>query len=323
MTKKTIFLIIGAIAIAGAILALWTLWPKKPIEQVAVVIGTGSTAGTYFPLGTAMAKIFNTYLENVVSSAVVSQGSIDNVNMIENKGIQLGFAQNDIVYYAFQGVRMFEQNKKESLRGIATLYPEVIHLILRGDSQIVDLGELVGQKIGMGPQGSGTAVNAEQILKAYGIYEKILPVYLTFDEATDQVANGNIAAAFLTIGTPAKAVTDLGERTGVKILPIGQEIIETLKEDYPFYTKVTIPGGTYKGEPNERETVAVKAMLVVHKDLDSDLVYSLARAIYTHLDVLAQAHPKGEIISLNTALEGMPISLHPGAERFFEAAMRK
>lgn len=323
MTKKTIFLIIIGVIIIGVIILAATWWPKKPIQQEAITIGTGSTVGTYFPLGTAIAKIFNTYLENVVSSAVVSQGSIENVNMIENKGIQLAFAQNDVVYYAFQGIEMFEQQKKESLRGMATLYPEVIHVVLRGDSQITDLRELAGKKVSLGPEGSGTAVNAEQIFKAYGIYEQVESVYLTFDESTDQVANGNIAAAFLTIGIPAKAVTDLAERTGTKILPISQEVIEKLEKDYPFYAKVTIPGATYKGEPNDRETVAVKAMLIVHRDLSPDLVYELTRAIYTHLDDLSRAHPKGKIISLNTALEGMPIPLHPGAERFFKEITAK
>jgi len=323
MTKRTIFpIIIGIIILATLGTAVWRI-QRKPIQQVAITIGTGSTVGTYFPLGTALAKIFNTYLENVVSSAVVSQGSVENVNMIEDKGVQLAFAQNDVVYYASQGIEMFEQSKKESLRGMATLYPEAIHVVLRGDSQITDFRGLVGKKVSLGPEGSGTTVNAKQILEAYGIYEQIESVYLTFDESIDQVANGNIAAAFLTIGIPAKAVTDLAERTGAKILPISQEVIDKLKKDYPFYTAVTISGDTYKGEPNDRETVAVKAMLIVHQDLAPDLVYELTRAIYTHLDDLSQAHPKGKIISLNTALEGMPIPLHPGAEKFFKEAIKQ
>lgn len=319
MTKKTILLIIGAVAVtASLVLGIKAFLPQRSTQQTGIIIGTGSVTGTYFPLGTAMAKIFNTYLENVVSTAVVSQGSVDNINMVESKGIHLGFAQNDIVYYAYNGIKMFEQKQKKSLRGIATLYPEVVHIVLRSDSHINDFSELTGQKVVLGAEGSGTAINAEQILKAYGIYDEIQPVYLTFDEAMDQIAKGNVAAAFLTIGIPAKAVTDLAEKTDVKILPISQEIIKKLKKDYPFYGEITIPGGTYKGEPNERKTVAVRAMLVTHQDTDPDLVYELTRAIYSHLDVLAKAHPKGGIISLEAALEGMPIPLHPGAEKYFQ-----
>jgi hypothetical protein len=265
-----------------------------------------------------MAKIFNLYLKDVVSSAIVSQGSVDNINMIADKEIQLALAQNDVVYYAYNGLRVFEGKRKESLRAIATLYPEVIHIVLRGDSSLESVTDLAGQKVVVGAERSGTAINAEQILKAYGIYEEIEPVYLTFDEAIGQIKSGNVTAAFLTIGTPAKVVSELGNDVGVKILAIDQEIIEELERDYPFYTAVVIPGGLYQGEDEDKKTLAVKAMLIVNEDLESDLVYNLSQAIYQHLDVLAAAHDKGEIISWETALEGVSIPLHSGAEEYFK-----
>jgi uncharacterized protein len=318
MIKKIIIFITGVFVVFLLIVLMMNIFPyQESLHHSAIIIGTGSTGGTYFPLGSGMAKIFNLYLEDVVSSAIVSQGSVDNINMIADGEVQLALAQNDVVYYAYNGLRMFEGKKKESLRAIATLYPEVIHIVLRGDTSLESVSDLVGQKVVLGAERSGTAINAEQILKAYGIYEKIEPVYLTFDEAIEQIKSGNVTAAFLTIGTPAKVISDLADDVGVKIMAIDQEIIEELEENYPFYTAVIIPGDTYQGENEDKKTLAVKAMLIVNENLEVDLVYNLSQVIYQHLDILAAAHEKGGVIFWETALEGIPIPLHLGAEKYF------
>ncbi len=318
MVERIIIFIIGLSLIFLLSLLIMGIFPyEESLQHSAVIIGTGSTGGTYFPLGSGMARIFNIYLKDVVSSAIVSQGSVDNINMIDNKEVQLALAQNDVVYYAYNGLRMFEGKERNSLRAVATLYPEVIHVVVRKDSPVNNFNDLIGKKVVVGAERSGTAINAEQILKAYDIYEEIEPVYLAFDEAIDQIRSGNVAAAFLTIGTPAKVVTELANDVGAKIIAIDQDIIEKLEEEYPFYTAVIIPGRTYQGEEEDKKTLAVKAMIVVNKELGNNLVYRLAQAIYEHVDVLAEVHDKGKVISLEAALEGIPIPLHPGAEDYF------
>lgn len=319
------------LTLVGALIAGCTPAPENGEEEdvgaetVFISIATGGTGGVYYPLGGAMAKIFNENIDGANANAEATGASIANVQLIEDGDAQLALIQNDISYYAFEGIEMYDEEldegkgKQLSLRGMATVYPETIQIVAHGDSGIESVEDMVGKKIAVGDVGSGTEANARQILAAYNItYDDITPDYLSFAEAADNLRDGHIDAAFITAGFPTAAITEISQVSNVTLVPVSQDVIADLKTDYPFYTGVEIPAGTYKGQDEVVNTVAVMAMLVVPADLDEDLAYNMTKALFENLDVLAAAHDRGADLKLETALDGMSIPLHPGVQKYFD-----
>lgn len=307
----------------AGVLALLVLAGGVAQAAQFVTVATGGTAGVYYPLGGALAEIFNQHVPGVNASVQATGASVANVNLLAQGQAELAFIQNDIAYYAVNGVEMFQGRKVENLRGIATLYPEVIQLVALRQAGINSVADLKGKRVAVGDIGSGTELNARQILEAAGLtYRNLSARYLSFAEAAANLRDGHIDAAFVTAGIPTAAIQDIAVQKDVVIVPIGRELVERLKARYPFYTAVTIPAGTYRGVDRPVDTVAVKAMLVARADLPEDLVYNLTRAMFNNLQRLAQAHARGRDVSIQTARDGMSIPLHPGAARFYEEAAR-
>ena len=289
-------------------------------QTYTIKIYTGGTGGTYYPLGTKLAELLNKYSDGLIQATAVTSGaSVANAQALAAGDAQVIFIQNDIAYYAYKGLYMFKDNPVENIRGIATLYPETIQIVVRADSGIKTLNDLAGKKVAIGAQGSGTAVNAEQILKAAGLWDKITPVYADFKQAAQQLKLGQVDAAFLTAGTPTSAVVELAATTPVNLVEIPDEILNKLHEEgYKFYVRVIVPKDTYNGMTSDVKTLAVKAMLACDKNLPDEVVYTITKILFEHLDELKQAHKKAEMISLNKALDGMSIPLHPGAEKYYK-----
>lgn len=283
-----------------------------------LTIATGGTAGTYYPLGAGMADIWNKNIKGMNAMVQSTGASVANVNLLKNKEVDLIFVQNDIAFYAYNGLEMFKEPFAQ-LRGLATLYPETVQIIALADRGINSVYDLKGKRVAVGAAGSGTEVNARQILAAAGItYNDIKVQYLSFAEAANNLKDGNIDAAFVTAGYPTAAVVDLAAVRKIVLVPVAEEIIQALRKDYPFYVKVIVPAGTYKGVDTDVVTVAVKAMLAVRAEMSEDLVYQLLKTMYANQKRLIEAHARGEMIIPETGKEGMSIPLHPGAEKFFK-----
>ncbi len=213
-----------------------------------LTIATGGTAGTYYPLGAAMADIWSKNIKNVNAAAQATGASVANVNLLKNKEVDVIFVQNDVAYYAYAGIELFKDQPVKQLRGMATLYPETIQIVALADKGINSVYDLKGKRVAVGAAGSGTEVNARHILLAAGItYNDIKVQYLSFAEAADNLKNENIDAAFVTAGHPTAAIIDVAAVKRITILPVDEKIIQTLQKNYPFYTKIIIPAGTYKG----------------------------------------------------------------------------
>lgn len=287
-------------------------------EKIFLNIATGGTAGTYYPLGGAIMEILNQNIPGMNASAASTGASVANTNQLNSGEADLAFIQNDIAYYAVNGIEMFEGNKIESLRAISTLYPETCQLVTLKKTGINSVADLKGKRVAVGDKGSGVEANARQILNAYGItYDDIKVQYLSFAEAANGLKDGNIDAAFITAGFPTAAIQDISAQHDVKIISLDDAVRDKLIADYPFYTKVTIPVGTYPNQEEDVESVAVKAMLVVTDKMDEELAYQITKAIYSNLDRMGLAHPVGKTISKDGAKEGMSIPMHPGAEKYF------
>jgi len=283
-----------------------------------LTIATGGTAGTYYPLGAGMADIWNKNIKGMNAMVQSTGASVANINLLRNKEVDLIFVQNDVAFYAYNGVELFKEPFPQ-LRGLATLYPETVQIVALADRGINSVYDLKGKRVAVGAAGSGTEVNARQILAAAGItYKDIRVQYLSFAEAASNLKDGNIDAAFVTAGHPTAAIVDLAAVRKIVLVPVADEIIASLQKDYPFYVKIVVPAGTYKGVDTDAVTVAVKAMLAVRAEMPEDLAYQLLKTMYANQKRLIEAHAKGELIIPETGKEGMSIPLHPGAEKFFK-----
>jgi len=299
--------------------ALFALASLGAQDRVFVNIGTGGTAGTYYPLGGAMAELISKAYPYINATAVSTGASVANVNKLVEGEFQLVMVQNDVTYYAFNGTEMFKDNAKPNLRGVGTLYGETIQIVTVSSSKVKSLNDLRGKRIAVGAAGSGTEVNCRQILEALGLsYKDVSPQYLNFAEAANGLRDGNVDVAVVTAGVPTAAIRDVASQKDVVILPVSDDLARKLIAKYPFYTKFLIPKETYPKQGRDVQTLAVKAMLLVDASADDQLVYDMTKAIFTGTERLAMAHAQGANIKKASAQDGMPIPLHPGAKKFFK-----
>lgn len=276
---------------------------------------TGGTQGTYYALGGTFADLISDET-GIKTTAEVSQASAANANALKAGDAEIAFLQTDIAYYAKNGELMFEGQAVDDLVAIGGLYPETIHLVTTANSGITSFDDLKGKKVSVGAPGSGTYANAEQLLEVHGLtMDDIEAQNLDFGESTDGLTTGQIDAAFITAGYPTAAVEALGATTDVVIVPVEADKAEALIEKYPYYAVDTIPSGTY-GLTSEVPTVSVLAMIAVKSDLPDDVAYGIAKAIYGNAGEIS--HAKGEFIKTETALDGIGIDVHPGAQKYFD-----
>lgn len=283
-------------------------------------IATGGTAGTYYPLGGALAELLNQNIKGMNASAQSTGASVANVNMLKDGSVDIAFIQNDIAYYAANGKEMFKDNKVESIRGIAALYPETVQFVTTADKGIKSIADLKGKKVAVGASGSGAEANARQILGAYGLtYDDIDVQYLSFGEAADALKDGNVDVGVVVAGFPTAAIQDLAANKSAALVNIDAEHADKLMKQYPYFTKITVPKGTYPGQEEDVNTVAVKCVVVTTDKLSDDLGEQIAKAIYEHLDRMKAAHAVGKYITKDTALEGMSVKMNAGAEKYLKA----
>ena len=283
-------------------------------------IATGGTAGTYYPLGGALAELLNQNIKGMNASAQSTGASVANVNMLKDGSVDIAFIQNDIAYYAANGKEMFKDNKVESIRGIAALYPETVQFVTTADKGIKSIADLKGKKVAVGASGSGAEANARQILGAYGLtYDDIDVQYLSFGEAADALKDGNVDVGVVVAGFPTAAIQDLAANKSAALVNIDAEHTDKLMKQYPYFTKITVPKGTYPGQEEDVSTVAVKCVIVTTDKLSDDLGEQIVKAIYEHLDRMKAAHAVGKYITKDTALEGMSIKMNAGAEKYLKA----
>ena len=288
-------------------------------EKKFLNIATGGTAGTYYPLGGALAELLNKNIQGMNASAQSTGASVANVNMLKDGSVDIAFIQNDIAYYAANGTEMFKDKQFAGLRGIAALYPETVQFVTTADSGIKSISDIKGKKVAVGASGSGAEANCRQILAAAGItYDDISPQYLSFGEAADALKDGNVDVGVVVAGFPTAAIQDLGASKSAVVVDIDEAIQQKLKEQYSYFTPITIPAGTYPGQEADVKTVAVKCVIVTTDKMDDTMGEAVAKAIYNNLDRMKSAHAVGKYITKETALEGMSIKMNAGAEKFLK-----
>ncbi len=285
-----------------------------------VSIASGWVVGVYFPLAGAISRIAHEKLPDIKITVESSGASVANAKLIATGDADMAILQNDIAFYAFQGTKPMFDKPVPNIRGMTALYPEHCHIHARKDARIATVRDLRGKRVAVGPLGSGTEANAMQILEAYGLkFEDLGRVErLTATESADYLKDGRIDAAFYTVGVGASAIVDTALTLETVIVPIDGAQADALVKKYPFYSKDKVPAGIYKGVDKDVPTVAVLAILVAKAELEEDVVYRITKAIFENISRIETAHAKGKEVKLEKALIGMPIPLHPGAEKFFK-----
>jgi TRAP transporter TAXI family solute receptor len=290
-------------------------------QQQFFRIGTGGTGGTYYPVGGMIANAIST--PTLVSTAVASNGSVANVNAIVSGESESGFSQADVATWAYTGTGVYTGKPKvDSLRAIANLYPESVHLVVKKGLGVKSPADLKGKRVSLDEPGSGTLINAKAILAAYGVSEKdIKPEYLKPNQAGEKLKDGSVDAFFFTGGYPAGAISELAATAGIELVPIAGPQADKLRGELKFFAADEIPAGTYKDIPATK-TVAVGAQWVTSTKMSADVVYAVTKALWSDKTraVLDAGHAKGKAIRKETALMGLGIPLHPGAEKFYKEA---
>lgn len=283
-----------------------------------LVLATGGTAGTYYPFGGAMAKIWSSKIKDMSVTAQTSGASAENVRLINKKEVELALVQSDTLDFAFNAKEAFKEPLK-GMSAIAVLYPEIIQVVVRADSPIRSFGDLKGKKVGVGAPGSGTEANFRQLMDIYGLKkEDVNPQYLSFAESAEAFKDKHIDGFIVTAGIPNAGIMDVSTQHAIRILDIAGPEAGKLVAKYPFLAPAKVPAGTYKGQDKEVNTVAVNAVLIAGNHLKEDVVYNLTKALFENRAELASAHAKGKELEMSKAVKGVSIPFHPGAVKYYK-----
>ncbi len=286
-------------------------------------IGTGGTAGTYYPVGGMIANAVSVP-GKIVATAQASNGSVANVSGIAGGSLESGLSQADVASWAFKGTGVYEGKPNvPGLRLIANLYPESVHVVVRKGSGIKSVADLKGKRVALDEPGSGTLVNARAILAAYGLKDSDLkPEYIKPNHAGDKMKDGALDAFFFTGGAPAGAIAELATAGGgIELLSIDGKEADALRAASPFFAPDVIAAETYKGVAAVK-TLAVGAQWVTSDKADTATVYEITKALFSDATqkTLAAGHAKGKFITKENAVHGAGIPFHPGAEKFYKEA---
>ncbi|WP_134683563.1 TAXI family TRAP transporter solute-binding subunit [Brevibacillus migulae] len=287
-------------------------------EQKFLTIGTGGSSGPYYTIGGAMAKVFKEKLG--YNASVQSTGaSVENVNLLKAKKIDLAFAMSDVVSFAYNGQENFKETGAiKDLRAMSGLYLNYVQIVTLKDRNIKSVADLKGKRVGVGAPNSGVEVNARMVLNGHGItYDDIKADYLSYAEAIEQLKNNAIDAAFVTSGLPNATVIDLMTTKDVEIVPIQGADIDKLAQQFPFFVKAEIPAGTYKNE-QPIPTAAIRNIMLIRGDLSEDQAYKITKTFFENMDTFRDAHSAAKEIDVKEAGKNLVVPLHPGAEKYFK-----
>lgn len=282
---------------------------------------TAATTGTIYPLGAAMSNLWNNEIDGLRVNVQASSGGVDNLNQMKAGEAQISFATAGIVWEAYNGERGFKDRAYKDVRVIAGLYYNPNQFVVRKDAGIDSVGDLKGRKFAPGTTGSTPEVESSIILPAYGINypDDIQANFVGFNEAIDLLRNKQIDGALIQAGIPTAAVTEMTSTADGKLIGIEPEIRKQLMEEYPWYSEMTIPAGTYDNQDEDVETLAIKMLLIADASVDEETIYQMTKVFWENLEQLEDAHSIIEQIDIEhatTELAGIP--LHDGAKRYYE-----
>jgi len=307
-------------------LILMTSSAQLYAEQL-IRFGTGGSAGSYFPVGSAIAKEINQRSVACCSDNPLlvipqrSNGSVSNIRDLGDNLLEIALAQADVVSLAYQGMGQFEGVELKSvLRTIGTLYQESVHLVVAVDSNINSIADLTGKRVAVDELGSGTQFDAELILAASGMSSAdVKPIYLKPADSIKRMRSGLVDAIFIVSAYPVVAVQKLIEDGVGQVVSLGNDLISDLANEHLYFSAQSIPPDIYAGD-EEINTLSVSAQMIVRADLPTAAAYEITSTLWsdTTLRALLNSHPRGSDLVAGNALQGVGIPLHPGALRYYK-----
>lgn len=290
--------------------------PAAPGQFINIL--TAGTGGIYYPLGGALSNIFAAKIPGTRPSVQATKGSVENLNILQQGRGEIAFTLGDTLALAWAGSEDAGfKSKLDKLRGIAAIYPNYIQIVASKESGIKTLTDLKGKRVSVGAAKSGTELNARKLLAAAGItYKDLAKVeYLPFEESVDLMRNRQLDATLQSAGLGVPALRNFANAFSVIVVEVPAAAVA--KAGAP-YTKGVIPKDTYKGQDADVQTATIPNYLVTRADLPVDLIYNMTKAVFESTAELAAAHSAAAGINLQRALDGMPVTLHPGAAKYFK-----
>ncbi len=303
---------------AGAVALSLSAGTVAAGAQEFINVLTGGTSGVYYPLGVALSEIYSKNMTGARVQVQSTKASVENLNLLQQGKGEIAFALGDSVKMAAEGnTEAGFPGKLDKLRGIAAIYPNYIQIVASKESGIKTLSDLKGKSLSVGAPKSGTELNARAILTAAGIkYEDLGKVeYLPFAESVELIKNRQLDATLQSAGLGVASIRDLSTSLPINVVAVPAADVEKIGS--PYIT-ATIPAGTYEGQTEDVPTAAVGNFLITHDGVSDETAYQMTKLLFEHLDQLVAAHAAAKAIDSAKALEGMPIPLHPGAERYYK-----
>ncbi|MFK2823294.1 TAXI family TRAP transporter solute-binding subunit [Arcobacter sp. YIC-80] len=321
--------ILKKLFVTSAIAATMITGANAAKKESKYVIATASTGGTYYPVGVGIATIASLKLakkHKTTFSAITSAGSGENVDMLQKGEVNFAILQGLFGSMAWQGKAKYDGQPKKNLRSITMLWQNVEQFTIRKEfaktGNINDLKNLYGERFSIGGRSSGSRVSAETIMSSLGInFNKMNIQYLGYTPSSTALQDGKIDGMNTPSGPPTSAVTNAFASIGndkIRVLDFNEKDLKKINDNYPVWTPFTIKAGTYPGQTKDINTIAQPNLLVVTKDTPEETVYLLTKTIYENLPFLNSVHKATKAMSLDKAISGLPMPLHPGAARFYK-----
>lgn len=287
--------------------------------QEQLSIATGGTGGVYYPVGGGLAEIINTHIEGYSATAEVTGASVENMGLIATGDADLAIGLADTVAQAYTGTGRFEGQQLPMIRGVASVYANMVQIIALDGSGITTLEDLRGKRVSIGAPGSGTEVNTGAILEANGIsYDDIEEQRLNFNETADALANGDIDAGFWSVGAPNSSIMNLATTNNIVMLQLSEAELAAARAADATFAVTTLAGGTYNGVDADTTVLGIPNVLVVSAEMSDDLAYQITKVMFENIADLQAVHPATNETTVEFTMSATPVPLHPGAIRYYE-----
>ena len=302
----------------SAVLAAFLLTISTSQSAEFINILTGGTSGVYYPLGSALTKIYGDNIKDSKVQVQVTKASVENLVLLQEGKGEIAFVLGDSAKDAWDGKEDAGfKTKLDKLRIIGAIYPNYIQIVASKDSKIKTLADLKGKGLSVGAAKSGTELNSRAILSAAGMSYKDLGKveYLPFAESIELIKNRQLDATLQSAGLGVASLKDLANSLDVTVVSVPDAIVK--KMGAPFISG-KIPANTYKGQTEDVSTAAVVNYLVTRKDVSDATAYQMTKLFYENLPALVAAHSAAKDINLKDAAKNPPLPLHPGAIKYYK-----
>lgn len=307
------------LALAGAVVA----GTAATAQEKFITIGTGGQTGVYFVVGQSICRLVNrgSADHGLKCTAPSTGGSIANINAIKAGDMDMGVAQSDWQYHAYNGTSKFEGDQFEKLRAVFSVHGEPFNVIARKDSGIKSFDDLKGKRVNIGNPGSGQRATMDVVMDAKGwtLDDFALASELKPAEQAAALGDNKVDAIIYTVGHPNGSIQEAVSTIDAELVPVAGPEIDKLISENPYYAAATIPGGMYKGTDETVETFGVKATFVTSADVDEDTIYQVVKAVFENFDRFKRLHPAFENLTEEEMISGgLSAPLHAGAEKYYK-----